>query len=123
MKDGMGYEIEEFRHQVRAFIAEHAPVIPPRAGVRSAEDEHEDKLLNEWAARLYEAGYAGADWPEQFGGRPGWTTDHAIVVGEELARAQVPGVSSGNVLASQALIDFGTDDQKRRHLPQIRGGR
>jgi alkylation response protein AidB-like acyl-CoA dehydrogenase len=123
MKYGMGHELEKFRLEVRAFVAEHAPAIPPRAGVRSAEGEHENKLLNEWAARLYDAGYVGADWPEQFGGRPGWTTDHAIVVGEELARAQVPGAPSGNVLASQALIDFGTDDQRREHLPRIRAGR
>jgi alkylation response protein AidB-like acyl-CoA dehydrogenase len=27
------------------------------------------------------------------------------------------------VLASQALIDFGTDEQRQRHLPQIRAGR
>lgn len=123
MKYGMGHELETFRLEVRAFIAEHAPAIRPRAGVRSAEDAHEDQLLNGWSARLYEAGYLGADWPEEFGGRPGWTTDHTVVVGEELARAQLPGAASGNVLASQALIDFGTDDQRRRHLPQIRAGR
>jgi alkylation response protein AidB-like acyl-CoA dehydrogenase len=119
----MGPELEEFRLEVRTFIAEHAPAIPPRAGVRSAEDEHEDKLLNEWSARLYEAGYIGADWPGEYGGRQGWTTEHGIVVGEELARARVPGAASGNVLASQALIDFGTDEQRQRHLTQIRAGR
>jgi alkylation response protein AidB-like acyl-CoA dehydrogenase len=119
----MGPELEQFRLEVRTFIAEHAPAIPPRAGVRSAEDAHEDKLLNEWSTRLYEAGYIGADWPAEYGGRQGWTTEHGIVVGEELARARVPGAASGNVLASQALIDFGTDEQRQRHLPQIRAGR
>ncbi|NDJ87962.1 acyl-CoA dehydrogenase family protein [Mycolicibacter kumamotonensis] len=123
MEYGMGPGFEAFRAEVRAFVAEYAPVIPPRAGVRSAENEAELKALQEWTARLYEAGYAGADWPKEFGGRADWSPQHAVVVGEELARAQVPGVPSAGVLASHALIHHGTDEQRRRHLPEIRAGR
>jgi alkylation response protein AidB-like acyl-CoA dehydrogenase len=120
---GMGPELETFRAEVRAFIAEHAPPIPPRAGVRSAENEAELKALQDWTARLFEAGYVGADWPVDFGGRDDRSAQHSIVVAEELARAAVPGVPSGNALASHALIHFGTDEQRRRHLPEIRAGR
>jgi alkylation response protein AidB-like acyl-CoA dehydrogenase len=123
MEYGMGPELEAFRLQVRAFIAEHAPAIPPRAGVRSAENEAELKALQEWTARLYEAGYAGADWPTEYGGRDDWSPEKGILVGEELARAQVPGVQGAGVLVSHALISFGTDEQRRRHLPEIRAGR
>ncbi len=63
MEYGMSPELAEFRTEVRAFIAEHAPAIPPRAGVRSAENDAEFKALQEWTGRLYEAGYVGADWP------------------------------------------------------------
>lgn len=123
MEYGVGPELEAFRIEVRTFIAEHAPPIAPRAGVRSAEDEHEERLLNDWAAKLFAAGYAGADWPLEYGGRGGFTAEHGIVVAEELARAQVPGIASGNSLASRALIDYGTDEQRRRYLPEIRAGR
>jgi alkylation response protein AidB-like acyl-CoA dehydrogenase len=122
MEYGTGPELQAFRAEVRQFIATYAPAIPPRAGVRSAEDAHENELLNQWAARLYKAGYAGADWPTEYGGRDGWTTEHGVVVGEELARAQAPGPPSGNVLAAQALIAYGTDEQRSRHLPAIRAG-
>ncbi|MGB8391506.1 acyl-CoA dehydrogenase family protein [Mycobacterium sp.] len=122
MEYGTGPELQAFRAEVRQFIATYAPAIPPRAGVRSAEDAHENELLNQWAARLYQAGYAGADWPTEYGGRDGWTTEHGVVVGEELARAQAPGLPSGNVLAAQALIAYGTDEQRSRHLPAIRAG-
>jgi alkylation response protein AidB-like acyl-CoA dehydrogenase len=122
MEYGTGSELEAFRAEVRQFIATHAPAIPPRAGVRSAEDAHEDELLNQWAAQLYQAGYAGADWSADYGGRDGWTTEHGVVVGEELARLQAPGLPSGNVLAAQALIAYGTDEQRSRHLPAIRAG-
>jgi alkylation response protein AidB-like acyl-CoA dehydrogenase len=119
---GMGPGLEAFRAEVREFIAQHAPKIPPRAGVRSAEDEEEFKALQEWRAKLYAMGYLGADWPAEFGGRDDRSAEHAIVVGEELARASAPGAQSGNVLASHALIHYGTDEQRRRHLPQIRAG-
>jgi alkylation response protein AidB-like acyl-CoA dehydrogenase len=120
---GMGPELEAFRAEVREFVAQHAPKIPPRAGVRSAENEAELKAMQDWAARLYEAGYVGADWPVEYGGRDDRSAEHAIVVSEELARAAVPGVASGNALASHALIHYGTDEQRRRHLPEIRAGR
>jgi alkylation response protein AidB-like acyl-CoA dehydrogenase len=123
MKYAMGPQLAAFREEVRAFVAEYAPAIPPRAGVRSADNEAELKALQEWTARLYEAGYAGTDWPAEFGGRDDRSAEHAIVVGEELARAQVPGVQSAGALAAHALIHYGTDEQRRRHLPAIRAGR
>jgi alkylation response protein AidB-like acyl-CoA dehydrogenase len=123
MEYGMGPELEAFRSEVRAFVAEYAPAIPPRAGVRSAENEAELKALQAWTARLYEAGYAGADWPQEYGGRDDRSAEHAIVVGEELARAQVPGVQGAGVLAAHAMIRFGTEQQRGRHLPGIRAGR
>ncbi|MCV7205624.1 acyl-CoA dehydrogenase family protein [Mycolicibacterium peregrinum] len=123
MEYGMGPELEAFRAQVRTFVAEHAPAIPPRAGVRSAENEAELKALKEWTARLFEAGYVGADWPTEYGGRHDRSAEHEIVVGEELARAAVPGAQGGSILASHALIHYGTDEQRRRHLPEIRAGR
>jgi alkylation response protein AidB-like acyl-CoA dehydrogenase len=120
---GMGPELQTFRAEVRDFIAEHAPPVPRRAGVRSAANEAELEALKDWTARLFDAGYAGADWPAEFGGRDDRSAEHAIVVSEELARAGAPGVPSGCVLASHALIHYGTDEQRRRHLPEIRTGR
>lgn len=119
----MGPELQTFRAEVRDFIAEHAPPVPRRAGVRSAANEAELDALKDWTARLFDAGYAGADWPAEFGGRDDRSAEHAIVVSEELARAGAPGVPSGCLLASHALIHYGTDEQRRRHLPEIRTGR
>ncbi|MGZ5379323.1 MAG: acyl-CoA dehydrogenase family protein, partial [Mycobacterium sp.] len=123
MEYGMSRELADFRTEVRDFIAEHAPAIPLRAGVRSAENAAELKALQEWTARLYDAGYVGSDWPVDCGGREDRSPEHSIIVGEELARAQAPGAQSGSVLASHALIHYGTDEQRRRYLPEIRAGR
>lgn len=122
MHYGVGPELDDFRAEVRAFVSRYAPDIPPRAGVRSAENSAELAALQRWTARLYEAGYAGMDWPAEYGGRTDRSYAHAVIVGEELARAQVPGVPSGGALAAHALIHFGTDQQRKRHLPEIRAG-
>ena len=119
----MGADLEAFRSEVRAFVAQYAPAIPPRAGVRSAENQAELEALQEWTARLYGAGYAGADWPAMYGGHDDSSAEHAIVIGEELARAQVPGVPGAGTLAAHALIHYGTEQQRQRHLPAIRAGR
>ena len=77
-------DLDSFRAHVREFIDEFAPAVPARAGVRSAEDAAELQALQEWTRRLYEHGYAGADWPEEYGGRPEQGPKHAIIVGEKL---------------------------------------
>ncbi|MEO9329014.1 acyl-CoA dehydrogenase family protein [Gordonia sp. B21] len=114
---------EDFRRRVREFIAAHAPRIPRRAGVRSAENEQELAELKAWTAELYGAGLAGADWPVEYGGSEDYSPRRDIIVGEELARAGVPGAPSAGTLVAHALIGHGTDDQRRRHLPAIRSGR
>lgn len=115
-------ELEAFRAEVRDFIAAHAPRVPARAGVRSADSAEELVALQAWTRALYQAGYAGADWPAEFGGRPELGPEHSIIVGEELARAQVPGVQGAGSLVAHALIDYGTDRQRQDHLGAIRSG-
>jgi len=122
LDDAIESDLEAFRREVRAFIDQNAPKIPPRAGVRSAEDEAELADLMTWTGRLYQAGFAGIDWPQQWGGRPDRGPLHAIVVGEELARAEAPSVPGAGSLVAQALIAFGTDEQRQRYLPGIRSG-
>ncbi|SEG88647.1 hypothetical protein SAMN04489712_12251 [Thermomonospora echinospora] len=122
MEFGAGTPLEEFRGQVRAFVAAHAPGYKVRSGVRSPENAAELKELQRWTAELYEAGYLGADWPAEYGGAPDHDPLRAFVVGEEIARARAPMPASGSSLAAHALIRFGTEEQKRRYLPRIRSG-
>jgi alkylation response protein AidB-like acyl-CoA dehydrogenase len=113
-------DLEEFRHRVQAFIAEQAPELERRAGVRAPESPEELATLRSWAAELYGRGYLGADWPVEWGGDPDWDPDRALVVEAELARADAPDPPGANTLAAHALLDFGRDDQRRLLLPRIR---
>jgi len=111
-----------FRAEVRSFIETHAPQVRVKAGVRSPETEEELATLRSWTAKLFEAGYVGADWPEAYGGRPDHDVLRDVVVAEEIANAGTLQVPGGCTLAAQALLHFGSDDQRARYLPRIRSG-
>jgi alkylation response protein AidB-like acyl-CoA dehydrogenase len=114
-------EVDQFRAQVRQFIAENAPGHKTHTGVR-APDAADVPAIRRWTAALYDAGYLGIDWPEQWGGRPDAHPMEAFVVSEELARARVWSPIGAGSLAAGALIDFGTDAQRSHYLPRIRSG-
>jgi alkylation response protein AidB-like acyl-CoA dehydrogenase len=94
----------ELRAGVRAWLDENLPAGDPR----------------EWSRKLYDAGYAGLTWPEEYGGKSAPYSHQAIVL-EEFARAGAPqhmGVI-GLGMAGPTIMAHGTEDQKRRYLPKI----
>ncbi len=69
---------------------------------------------------MYDAGYAGLTWPEEYGGR-GAPYSHQAIVLEELARAEAPQHVNviGLGMAGPTIMAHGTEEQKRRYLPRI----
>ncbi|HWC80474.1 MAG TPA: acyl-CoA dehydrogenase family protein [Pseudonocardiaceae bacterium] len=114
-------ELEAFRRKVRDFVAEHAPGVKPHAGVR-APDPELIPAIREWTAKLYAAGFLGIDWPAEYGGRPQAHPLESSIVAEEIARSRTWPPVGAAALASAAVIEFGTDQQRARFLPRIRGG-
>ena len=116
-------EIDRFRTEVRDFLDKHRPVVRTkgRAGTRAPEAA-DIPALRSWTARLFEAGYVGADWPSEWGGVGTKDALRATVVGEEMARARVPTPIGAGLLAAAALIHCGRHDQQNRYLPRIRTG-
>ena len=73
--------------------------------------------MREWSRALYEAGYVGLTWPEEYGGGGAPYTHQAIFL-EEMARAEAPphiGVI-GIGMAGPTIIAHGTEVQKARYL-------
>lgn len=81
---------------------------------------HLDLTLAEWWRRLAESGWAFPTWPSDWYGREA-SLDEALVIGQELTRAQVVGPPRGMAqsMGGPVLLTFGTEDQKRRYLPGI----
>ena len=114
---------EAFRAELRAWLATalgSLPAPPPRddwpARVRYDTD---------WQRRLHDAGYAGINWPKEYGGRDASPSEQLVFL-EETTRAKAPYVGVnfvGTLHAGPTLIAEGTDEQKAAHLPEDRAGR
>jgi len=111
-------EQARFRSELRRWLAAHRAPPPPRgAGERVA-------FAKAWQRKLFEGGWAGLDWPREYGGR-GATPIESVIFGEEYARAGGPDliqISVGTSLVGPTLIACGADWQKERFLaPILRG--
>ena len=109
---------EEFRQQVRDWLAQNRPVALHQRGV--VDGKTWVQRAKDWQRRLYEAGYLALSWPKEYGGQALDPMRQAIV-SEELMRANVPGVIGSNSISmlGPTLITWGTEEQKRRYLPKI----
>ena len=111
-----------FRAELRGWLQQTVPQLP-------APPEREDwdgrrRFDSEWQRRLFDAGYAGIDWPAEYGGR-GATPTESLIFLEELARAKAPTVGVnfvGLLHAGPTLIAEATEEQKQAHLPRILRG-
>ena len=78
----------------------------------------------EWEQQLGEHRWGCIGWPTQWGGRDA-SLAQQVIFAEEYARAGVPGRINhiGVELAGPTILTFGTEEQKRRFLPDIAAGR
>ena len=120
-KQSSGGDAEGFREDVRAFVAAHGH--PMRGeGLRVPVDAAEEQAIRGWLASLYGAGYLGGGWPVEWGGRADHHPMHDLIVMEELILGDAYRPLDQVMLASHALLTFGTDEQKATLLPRIRAG-
>jgi len=113
-------QLEAHRQEVRVFLAENlTPELAERAqaGYYLSKDE-----MTSWHQALYRRGWAGINWPKEYGG-PGWSPMQKYIFEEECATAGAPiliMIALNQVAA--LLIAHGSPTQKQRHLPRILDG-
>ncbi len=110
-----------YREKVRGWLDEHKTEAPSKSG--SSEDTAYIGSRRAWQGQLAEAGLAGVTWPEEFGGQ-GLGAIEQVIVGQEIGRAQVPGIldTIGIGMLGPCLIAHGSDEQKSRYLgPMLHG--
>lgn len=110
---------QEFRVWLKSEVAAHGSP-PATAEDWSARRDYDTG----WQRKLCDAGYAGINWPEEYGGR-GAPLSEQLVYYEETARAGAPyvGVNFVGLLhGGPTLIVEGTDEQKENHLAAILRG-
>jgi|YelNatPaOPRAMG01_1025707.scaffolds.fasta_scaffold10553_4 alkylation response protein AidB-like acyl-CoA dehydrogenase len=114
-----GPEDEAFRQEFRAWLKDNAR-FGTRGDALSAEREGDWEARVRWHRKLHEGGWMGINWPKEYGGR-GASVLQTIIYHEELERAgtAVPFTGMGISLLGPTLIHWGTEEQKREHLPKI----
>jgi alkylation response protein AidB-like acyl-CoA dehydrogenase len=90
---------------------------------RAHDEEHDAELLAEgraWQRRKAEAGWAAPHWPVEYGGR-GLPPLLAGIFAAEEQRYDVPAnmFSVGVGMVGPTVIEWGTEEQRRVHLPRI----
>jgi alkylation response protein AidB-like acyl-CoA dehydrogenase len=89
---------------------------------------HNDSWINgysrEFARRLGQRGWIGLTWPTSHGGGGRSPVDR-LIIGEELIKAGAPIAAMwfADRQMGPALIAFGTAEQQRRYLDDIRAGK
>ncbi|MFC1892668.1 acyl-CoA dehydrogenase family protein [Chloroflexota bacterium] len=117
----MEYFLNEQQKEVKALartIAEEQ-ILPVRAGL----DEREE-FPWEIIKVLADTDLCGVFIPEEYGGLGGGVLDLCLVV-EELSRV-CSGVAvsyAASALGTFTLLEYGTEEQKRKYLPDIASGR
>jgi alkylation response protein AidB-like acyl-CoA dehydrogenase len=114
-------EQAQYREKVRAWLQEHGGEAPSPS--RDLTDPAYVAARREWQGKLAAAGLAGVTWPKELGGQ-GLGPIEQVIVGQEVARAKVPGIldAIGVGMLGPTIIAHGSDEQKARYLgPMLHG--
>ncbi len=108
-------EDEDFRRELRAWLDENLPqeMREPAFWADKSDDEAFE-VRRSWEAGKAAAGYAGIQWPVEYGGRGGTPTMKAIY-DEEMALANAPSTvnSLGLSFLAPTIMAIGTEQQKQ----------
>ena len=119
-----GGDVTGFREEARDWVEANLP-----ASLRNQSEAMADAVmrgrskepdLELWRQRLAEKGWGAPTWPKQYGGG-GLDPADARVLAQELAKVGAPNpmAGMGTSMFGPTLLEYGTEDQKQRHIPRI----
>jgi alkylation response protein AidB-like acyl-CoA dehydrogenase len=122
-----GGDIDTFRREARAWLEENCP----KSVRRTDEVDWETAMIpveasadaRLWKERIVAKGWGTPTWPKQYGGG-GLSQPEARVLMQEMARigADNPIQGMGPGMFGHTLLEYGTEEQKLRHLIPISRG-
>jgi len=114
-------EDEAFREEVRSFMLEKLPPEIREASIRSHSYVPKE-YTKRWHKILFEQGWVAPNWPKEFGGCE-WSPVQKHIFDEEYQNANAPRLSSFGIgMIGPVLYTFGSEEQKKRHIPSILNG-
>src|SRR6266481_928219 len=109
-----------FQREVRAWLKGNVPRRQRDERPIEFGDPRRIAEAKAWQRKIYEAGYLALAWPREWGGR-GADIMRQTIVTEEMVRARAPGLIGllGISMVGPTLIQHGSEEQRRHHLPRI----
>jgi alkylation response protein AidB-like acyl-CoA dehydrogenase len=123
-------DLEQFRRETRSWLEANCPP-EMRRPATSDEDvfwggrntTFSSEAQRVWFERMRDRGWTVPHWPTEYGGG-GLDPEQAKIVRQEMAAigARQPLTSFGISMLGPALLKYGTEAQKKEHLPKIAAG-
>jgi butyryl-CoA dehydrogenase len=90
----------------------------------AAKIDHDGEIPKQLIDKLFENGFMGSYIPEEYGGAGMDYTSYAIIVDEISRGCASTGVliSAHTSLCSWPILNYGTEDQKKKYLPGLASG-
>ena len=114
---------DAFREEVRQFLADNFPEElkgkgNALAGVEGPTVETEPQ--RKWREAMGARGWGTPTWPKEYGGG-GLNRKQAAILNEELAKAGAynPIGGMGVMMFGPTLLEYGSEEQKKEHIPPI----
>jgi alkylation response protein AidB-like acyl-CoA dehydrogenase len=115
-------EAEAFRTEIRAWLEENLPEGWFSDGFAMTDAERAT-FNKDWTEKLFKGGWICASWPAEYEGK-GLSTLEQVVLNEEFAKAGAPLRADffGDTLVGPTILQWGTEEQKKKFLPGILRG-
>jgi alkylation response protein AidB-like acyl-CoA dehydrogenase len=119
-------DLAAFREDTRRWLDEHAPPsmrTPPRSADEVCWGGRKGRYpddVRRWLAIMAERGWTAPAWPREYGGG-GLAKEEAKVLAEEMAKQKLrpPLIGFGLEMIGPLLLQVGSEEQKREHIPRI----
>jgi alkylation response protein AidB-like acyl-CoA dehydrogenase len=121
--------VEDFAARARRWLAGNMPRVDDTfGGYKAVQRTDEEELAHiahcrELQRMLFDGGFAGICVPTAYGGQ-GLTVDHQLAFNREIRGYEYPADTQVPTFTPcmSVILEFGTDEQKRRHIPPILKG-
>ena len=115
-------EQEDFRQDLCDFLTrELTPEVSAENHDPGEFSGYKPGFTRTFRKKLAERGYLGVGWPEEYGGG-GKDMVYQVLIAEEMEYHNAPGVDRSITYVPQAIIAYGTKDQKEYFLPRLAAG-
>ncbi len=115
-------DLEAFRQEARAWLEANFPAsLKGKGSLATSEVRSNEPDLVAWRKAMGEKGWGTPTWPKEYGGG-GLTPQQARVLLQEMTKIGAFNplmFGMGVTMIGPTIMDYGTEEQKKKHLPPI----